>query len=262
MFFQPAGPSLYPESPHSYIADSLLWIVLILSVVFAFFLLVEYLNTKQKHHVLWAMSFIATFILYHLVANNGTLGVALNSLTAGFTVAIPGLIAAGLMYAIWGREKKLLDRWSFAGLYLLGVCVMFVIVSILSLGNIQDAILKAHLDLNPTATITNIAFVPVILIMIFNIGNSVAIIGISIYSTVKTKETSRAAWLMAIGGILYVIAGIFLALIIAELDDAILAYFKNTIVYFIAGGSILYAFGMLYEEKWRFNIPGIEFEER
>ncbi|MHA2399064.1 MAG: hypothetical protein ACXADU_09265 [Promethearchaeota archaeon] len=262
MFFQPAGPSLYPESPHSYIADSLLWIVLVLSVVFAFFLLVEYLNTKKIYHVLWAMAFIATFILYHLVANNSSLGVVQNSLTAGFTVAIPGLIGAGLMYAIWGKEKKLLDRWSFAGLYLLGVCVMFVIVSILSLGNIQSAILKAHLELNPSATITNILFVPIILTMIFNTINSVVIIGLPIYTTVKTKETSKAAWLIVIGGILYLIAGIFLGLIFAELDEAILAYFKNTIVYFLTGGTILYAFGMLYEEKWRFSIPGIEFEER
>jgi hypothetical protein len=233
-----------------------------MSIVFAFFLLVEYLNTRKIYHVLWAMSFIATFILYHLVANNSTLGVVGDSLSAGFTVAIPGLIAAGLLYAIWGREKKLFGRWSFAGLYLLGVVVMFVVVTILSLGNIKTAILNAMIDLNPSSTLTDIDFIPLILIMVFNLVNSVVIIGLPLISTIKTKETSKAAWLIVVGGILYVIAGIFLGLIFAELDDAILAYFRNTIVYFLAGGTILYAFGMLYEEKWRFSIPGIEFEER
>ncbi|MHA1915382.1 MAG: hypothetical protein ACW986_10100 [Promethearchaeota archaeon] len=262
MFFQPGGSSIYPSSPHSYIANTLLWIVLIMSIVFAFFLLVEYLNTRKIYHVLWAMSFIATFILYHLVANNSTLGVVGDSLSAGFTVAIPGLIAAGLLYAIWGREKKLFGRWSFAGLYLLGVVVMFVVVTILSLGNIKTAILNAMIDLNPSSTLTDIDFIPLILIMVFNLVNSVVIIGLPLISTIKTKETSKAAWLIVVGGILYVIAGIFLGLIFAELDDAILAYFRNTIVYFLAGGTILYAFGMLYEEKWRFSIPGIEFEER
>lgn len=260
MFFQPAGPSLYPASPHSYVANALLWIVLIISVVFAFFLLVEYLNTKKIYHVLWAMAFIATFILYHLVANNSTFGVFQDSISAGFTVAIPGLIAAGLMYAIWGREKQLLNRWSFAGLYLLGVVVMFIVTSIISLGNIKTAIEAALADLG--MPISDIDHVPLILIMVFNLINSAVIIGLPIYSTVKTKETSTKAYLMAVGGILYVIAGIFLALIFAELDDAILAYFRNTLVYFLAGGTILYAFGMLYEEKWRFSIPGIEFEER
>jgi len=40
-----------------------------------------------------------------------------------------------------------------------------------------------------------------------------------------------------------------------------IAMMQNTVVYFLAGGTLLYAFGMLYGEKWRFNIPGIDFGE-
>ena len=257
----------YPSSPHSYIADALLWVVLIVAAVFAFFLLVEYLNTKQNYHLLWAMSMIATFILFHLVSNNGSFGVFNDSLSAGFSIAIPGGIAAGLLYATFGKEKKLFNKFSFGGIYVVALIVMFCVVSILALPNImraifEDAVLKDH------------SIIPLTLVIVFNAVNGAVIIGLPIYTTIKTKETSSKAYLISIGGILFAIAGIFLVVLFAAspepfvtpYDDDLfmmrlmITTMENTSVYFLAGGVVMYAFGMLYEEKWRFNIPGIDFE--
>jgi hypothetical protein len=255
----------YPSSPHSYIADALLWVVLIVAAVFAFFLLVEYLNTKQNYHLLWAMSMIATFILFHLVSNNGSFGVFNDSLSAGFSVFIPGGIAAGLLYAIYGKEKKLFNRFSFGGVYVAAVIVMFCLVSILGLPNIMRAFFEDTADHS---------IIPLSLVMVFNGVNGLVIIGLPIYTTIKTKETSSKAYLISIGGILFTIGGIFLAVLFAAsphpfiepydpdlfLMRLMITTMENTSVYILAGGVVFYAFGMLYEEKWRFNIPGIDFE--
>lgn len=254
----------YPSSPHSYVANALLWVVLIVAVVFAFFLLVEYLNTKQNYHLIWAMAFIATFILYHLVANNGTFGVFNDSLSAGFTIVIPGAIAAGLLYAIYGKEKKLFNKFSYGGVYVVTVVVMFCVVSILSLPNIKRAIFESTADYS---------YVPLTMVMIFNLVNSIVLIGLPIYTT-KKGETTNKAYMISAGAILYAIGGIFLAVIFAQASDlfsqpyntanymyrVMITIFQNTVVYFLTGGTLLYAFGMLYGEKWRFAIPGIEFE--
>lgn len=255
----------YPSSPHSYVADALLWVVLIVAVVFAFFLLVEYLNSHNNYHLLWAMSFIATFILYHLVANNSTFGVLNDSLTAGFSIFIPGAIAAGLLYAMYGKEKKLFGKFSYGGVYSVAVVIMFVVVSILALPNVMQAAHEGAGDYS---------YYPLTLVMIFNLVNALVIIGLPIYTT-KKGETTNKAYMMAAGGILYTIGGIFLALIFAQAPDLfsepyntanymfrlMIAMLQNTVVYFLAGGTLLYAFGMLYGEKWRFNIPGIDFGE-
>lgn len=269
MLLQPTGTSIYPSSPHSYVADALLWVVLIVAAVFAFFLLVEYLNTKKNYHLLWAMSFIATFILYHLVANTGTFGVFNDSLSTGFTIFIPGAIAAGLLYAIYGKEKKLFNKFSYGGVYVVAVIVMFVIISILGLENVMTAFFAEAGDYS---------YIPLTLVMIFNLINGIVLIVLPIYTT-KKKETTTKALLITVGAILYTIGGIFLAFIFAqapnlfEVDPITLEYIpeefmmrlmistmENTVVYFLACGTLLYAFGMLYGEKWRFNIPGIDFE--
>ena len=244
----------YPGSPHSYIANALLWIVLIIAAVYAFFLLVEYINTKEIHHLLWAMSFVVIFILYHMVANTSTFGVFDDSLSAGFTIIIPGLIAAGILYAVWGKEKKLFGLFSVGGAYLFMTIVCFIIISVLSLANVQRAIIESASG--------DMAYFPKILTLGVNVANSAIIIGIPLYTTLKTKETTGKAYLMVAGGILNVIAMIFLALVWAELEAELLDYLLNTIVYFIAGSIVLFAFGMLIEDKWRFSIPGIEFEAR
>jgi len=254
----------YPSSPHSYVANALLWVVLIVAVVFAFFLLVEYLETKKNYHLLWAMSFIATFILYHMVANTSTFGVFNDSLSAGFTVFIPGAIATGLLYAIFGKEKKLFGKFSYGGVYSVAVIVMFVVVSITGLPNVMVAFHGAKGDYS---------YYPLTLALIFNFVNALVIIALPIYTT-KKGDTSNKAYMMAAGGILFTISSIFLALIYATPADLffepfiasnymarlMMATIENTVVYFLAGTVLLYAFGMLYGEKWRFKIPGIEFE--
>ena len=256
----------YPSSPHSYVANALLWVVLIVAVVFAFFLLVEYLNTHNNYHLLWAMSFIATFILYHLVANNGTFGVLNDSLTAGFSIFIPGAIAAGLLYAMYGKEKKLFGKFSYGGVYSVAVVVMFVVVSMLALPYLMRAVYDGVSG--------DYSYWALSLVMIFNLVNALVIIILPIYTTMK-GDTTNKAYMMAAGGILYTIGGIFLALIFAQAPDLfsepyntanymfrlMIAMMQNTVVYFLAGGTLLYAFGMLYGEKWRFNIPGIDFGE-
>jgi hypothetical protein len=166
---------------------------------------------------------------------------------------------------MYGKEKKLFDKFSYGGVYSVAVVIMFVVVSILALPNVMIAVFEGKGDYS---------YYPLTLVMIFNLVNALVIIVLPIYTT-KKGETTNKAYMMAAGGILYTIGGIFLAVIwVAPADlffepliasnymaRLMVALCENTVVYFLAGGTLLYAFGMLYGEKWRFTIPGIDFGE-
>ena len=93
----PAGPA-NPWSTGNYRqADILTWVTIVLCLVWAFFLLAEYLNTHKIHHLVWAMSFIATWIVFHQVTLLGSYSVVDDSVGAALSMFIPGGIAAGLI---------------------------------------------------------------------------------------------------------------------------------------------------------------------
>lgn len=249
---------LYPPSPQSRIADILFWTQIVFVAVFAFFLLVEYLNSHQITHLLWAMAFIATWITYHLVALTSNFSVLHSSIIAGFGVFIPGAIASGLLFNIFGREKKILGIFSIGSLWLLLVIILAVFIGLLSLsGMFGPYFVSLRVVLLPDAP--DWAWFPKLFVMGLNTANAIVIIGLPIYTTVKTKETSSSAYLISIGGVLMSISGILLAETYAGIADNVIA--APLIVYTTVPAFVFYVFGMLYENKWKFNIPGIEFEE-
>jgi hypothetical protein len=244
--------SIWPVSPHSYIANLVIWMQLVLVAVTAFFLLVEYINTHQIHHLLWAGAFILVFVIFHRVTLQSTYGVGDDALTIGFTAFISGAISAGMIYAVLGREKKVLGRISIAMLYMIIVIVMSTLIGLLSISQVRNYWFPEKLDMTYVYLLATIW-------QFISIG---VIIGFPIYTTKIKKETSNAALLMTVGGVLMALTEILLLLIMTESP-----YTPNTetiapfLVYFVFLTYALYIFGMLYEKKWRFEIPGIEFED-
>lgn len=241
----------YPsDQPASGVADILIWIMIVVVAVSAFFLLVEYINTHQTHHLLWASAFIGIWIVFHQVTLLGTYGVAMDSVGAGISVFSSGAIATGLLFAIFGKEKKLLGRISIGMLYLIIVLIISVLVALLGLSIIRSTWFPDGLPYWPVVVIEIIMYT----------ANAVIIVGLPIYTTLKTKETEKSAYLMSAGGLLMSIAGIFWALMYTIGGD-LAVILVTLLVYPIVFGMMFYVFGMLYEAKWRFNIPGIEFED-
>ena len=241
----------YPSGqPGSGVADILIWIMIVVAAVAAFFLLVEYINTHQTHHLLWAGAFIGIWIVFHQVTLLGTFGVAMDSLGAGISVFSSGAIATGLLYAVFGKEKKLLGRIPIGMAWLIVTLIMSVVVGLFGLSIIRSTWFSDGLPYWPVAVIEMIVYT----------ANAVIIVGLPIYTTLKTKETEKSAYIISAGGLLWTIAGIFWSLMYTIGDD--LAVILVTIlVYPIVFGTFCYVFGMLYEKKWRFDIPGIEFED-
>jgi hypothetical protein len=250
----PSGPPNPFDLGNYEVASTLIWIQIIIAAIFAFFMLVEYINTRKTYHLLWAASFITIWIVFHQVASStiGSFELLDDSVIAGLSAFIPGAIAAGLIYSVY-EGKKLKDRVSYGQLYLVLTLIMSVAIGILSSVYIRTAILDSYTE--------DITYIPRILTMIFNIVNAIVIIGLPIYTTMKTKETTRSAYLIAVGGILMSIQGIFFALTLAEISAEGSFIFMGLTPYLLLFSTAFYAFGMLYEKKWRFNIPGVEFED-
>lgn len=283
-------------------ADILLWVAGIIAVVFAFFLLVEYFNTKKINHVLWAISLIITFVVFHIVANSGTYSVLLSDVLAGLTTLIPGLIAAGLLYSVF-EDKKLLGRFRYGHVYIIFILVL-TLFNILSRFNFLKTSI-AYWDIvtaRGTTTYTPVLeyegltntlgldefsrlWVPQLLSGLSVIPSMAIIVGLPLYTTYKTKETGKSALLVSVGGFLLGLSGIFLFLLTRTLTigtvivdvEGVITVYDNIITgegllipldgyimlglfaYLILFSVGFFVIGLLYEKKWSFDIPGIEF---
>ena len=113
--------------------------------------------------------------------------------------------------------------------------------------------LTAWLDLNADAV------VPYIVMLISYVVSTCVIIGIPLYTTLKTKETTKAAHFITFGGLLAFAGGICMSVVSFDIGDAFIA--MGLYSYFFTFSMLFFAFGMLYEKKWAFNIPGIDFED-
>ncbi|MHA1933059.1 MAG: hypothetical protein ACW96X_10985, partial [Promethearchaeota archaeon] len=245
MFFQPSAPDPWATGGYR-IADTLIWIQIVIAAVFAFFLLVEYLNTHKTHHLVWAFALIATWIVFHQVTLLGTYTLFRQSVIAGLSVFIPGAIAAGLLYVLM-EDTRILGKIKVATLFSFLILVMTVGITMLSLENIQG-----FFFIDP--------WFPLVLTMATNLASAIVIIGLPIYTTVKTKETTESAYLISVGGVLMSMAGIILGTVYFGVATAEFAAL-GMLSWIFVSATVFIAFGMLYEKKWNFNIPGIEFEE-
>jgi len=213
----------------------LLLITGIAAILFGLFMVLDFLNNKKIHHLLWALSFIVLFIAGIILVLTNDYSLLLSPAVAALAALIPGGIAAGLFFVIFEEKTKL-----YGYIYTLFVLVMVVLIGI---AKVVDS---------PGAPAT---------VMIAHIPSGLSIILLPIYTTYKTKDTDWKALLMSIGGIVVSIAGLLLALFrIGPGDIALLTLILTLLPIILLLTAIFFAFGMLLPEKWAFAIPGIKKE--
>jgi len=285
MIFQPSGGLPDPWGLSSYRShDILIWVMIIFAAVMAFFLLAQYLNTRKPYHLMWGSALILTFIAFHQVANTGSYVWLLTSLGTGFMILIPGLIAAGLLLATF-ESKPLVGQ-----IYLLCIIIVAIGTIIVGLENFHYSVFtgatKAFDPWYPYAQSGNL--IPWTYLtdnwfrMSLTAGTALVSLGvmlvIPLYTSLKSRETSRKALLMVIAPVLliaWIIVFIFGMTFVDELVHVINwinwdVYAITNIVFWWTFGLFPYFFmfslvflvlGIHYEPKWKFSIPGVEVEE-
>jgi hypothetical protein len=245
----PSGPA-NPFSLSEYRShDILIWVTIIVGAVWAFFMLVEYINTRKVYHLYWALAFIAMYIVFHQIALIGSYGDLRTNISAALSSIVAGFIAVGLLSAIYPDKK--LWKLTWAQWYLVYVLIMAILIGIYKLEVIQLTLLGL--------TAENEWWVPSLMVILSHAPSAGIITFLPLYTTLKTKETERPALLMSIGGILLGLTGFLLSLALSEIADPfiVMGLFPYMLIFSVG----CFAFGMLYEKTWRFEIPGVEFED-
>jgi len=285
MIFQGGGPP-DPWSLSGYrTADILIWVTIILAAVMAFFLLAQYMNTRKPQHLVWGFALICTFIAFHQVANTGSYVWILTEVGLGFMIIIPGLIAAGLLLATF--ENKPLIGW----IYLLCVIVVASGTIIIGLETFHYAIFtegtKEFAPFYPYAESGSL-IIPIKYLtdnwfrLSVTAVASVASLGvmlvIPLYTTLKTKETTRKALLIIIPPIVFIAWIIFfifgmtyIEVLVRVINTKNWDLFETTNIvlwwnfgflpYFFMFSMAFLVLGIHYEPKWTFTIPGVEVED-
>ena len=208
----------------------LLWITGIAAILFALFMLLDFLKNKKIYHLLWALAFIVLFVAGVVLVFTNDYSLLLSPLVSALAALIPGGIAAGLYFIVFEEKTKL-----YGYIFLLFVIVMVILIGITKAVN------------SPGASAT---------VMVAHIPSSLSIILLPIYTTFKTKDTDWKALLVSIGGLIMSLAGLLLALFTVGAADIVLILTLLPIVLLLT--AIFFAFGMLLPEKWGFTIPGIK----
>jgi hypothetical protein len=222
----PYDVSAYPG------AVVLLLITGVAAILFAIFMLLDFIKNKKIYHLLWALSFLIVFIAGVLLVVTNDFSLLLTPLVAALAALIPGGIAAGLYFAVFGEKN---DKIGLG--YLLFVIVMVVLIGITKVVE------------SPGQSIV---------VMVAHIPSSLSIILIPLYTTLKTKDTDWKAILVSIGGLIISIAGVMLAFLTSgsTLFTAELIFTLLPIVLLLT--ALFFALGMLLPEKWTFGIPGLK----
>jgi hypothetical protein len=221
--------------------------MLILAVVMAFFLLMEYFNTRKTPHLLWSFALIFTFIAFHQVANTGSYTWLFESWGTGFMIIIPGLIASGVLLSTF-ESKPLIGQ-----LYLLLIAIVAVITTISGLEYIA-----------PTLEIDDVVRYSLVAVPgLISVG---IMLGVPLYTTLISKETTSKALLM-VGAAAILIIYIVVSIFAYTTEDTLIARY---VMMFWVWGLFPYIFiltitllvlGIHYEPKWTFTIPGVEVED-
>jgi len=193
------------------------------------------------------------WIAFHQVIAAGDYSIMLGPVMALMLGFIPGLLAAGLLMAVF-EDTKILGN-----LYALFALIMGIVIAFLKFdptGALGDA---AAID-------PAVALLPSIMVMVLHIPSALIIVVLPLITTIK-KQTRWPALLMTVGGILFGVVGLLLSLVVTDFFEP---YAPIDLRYVVMGlfsiflllASICFAFGTLIPAKWNFDIPGIEFEER
>jgi len=223
-------------------ADIFIWITVILCAVWVFFLYIEYFKTHKAFHLIWAIVFTAATILFHQITFIGSFSIFENPLWSAITLFIPGGFAAGLLYSTFD-SKKLANKISFGTAY-----IIFVIAA-----SSINALLIIYSE---SLHIGNNYY---IVMIISNTISSVIIIGVPLYTTLKTKETSRIAYFVMAYGFLAGAGGICMSIAVLGMGDAFFAI--GLYSYFLLLSKTSIAFGILFEKKWTFSILSFKIKE-
>ena len=223
-------------------ADIFIWITVILCAVWAFFLYVEYFKTRKTFHLVFAIVFTAATILFHQITFIGSFSIFGKPLWARITLFIPGGFAAGLLYSAFD-SKKLANKISYGTSYIIMVIISSIIIALL-------IIYKEILNINNNYYLVMI---------ITNTISSAIIIGVPLYTTLKTKETSKIAYFVMAYGFLAGAGGICMSVAVLGMGDP---YFVIGLYsYFLILSKTSIAFGMLFEKKWTFSILSFKVTE-
>ena len=249
LFQPPSGPSSPFDVGEYQWASTLLWITSIIGIIWGFLLIVSYINTRKRHHLVWGASFSIIWIGFHQVISMANFEVMI---TDGFMAAmfafIPGLLAAGLLMAVFS-DKKIIGN-----LYALFALIMAIAIGFAKFDPFQ------LLDAAP--------FVPSIIVVSLHIPSALIIVILPLLTTLK-KETRWPALFMTIGGILFGLVGGLLSLVLTGVVGfdpvtgidwryAVMGSFSIILLF----AALAFMLGTIIPAKWNFEIPGIEFEER
>ena len=235
--------TLDPWETSNYIqADIFIWITVILCAVWAFFLFMEFFKTLKAFHLIWAIVFTAATILFHQITFIGSFSIFENPLWSAITLFIPGGFAAGLLYSTFD-SKKLANKISFGTAY-----IIFVIAA--------SSIIALLIIYSETLSIGNNYY---LVMIISNTISSAIIIGVPLYTTLKTKETSRIAYFVMAYGFLAGAGGICMSIAVLGMGDTF--FVIGLYSYFLILSKTSIAFGMLFEKKWTFSILSFKIKE-
>lgn len=185
--------------------------------------------------MIWAIAFTAATIIFHQITFIGSFAIVVEPFWAAVTLFIPGGFAAGLLYSVFD-SKKLANKISYGTIYLIFIFVASTLTAIL-------IIFSKFLSFNDNFYIV---------MVISNSASSAIIIGAPLYTTLKTKETSRIAYFMMAYGFLAGAGGICMSIAVTGMGDPFFALGLYTYFLIISKTSI--AFGILFEKKWTFSI--------
>jgi len=252
VLFQPAsGPSSPFDVGEYQWASTFLWIVAIVSIIWGFLLIVDYINTRKRHHLLWGASFSIIWIGFHQVISTGDFSILLEGFMASMLAFIPGLLAAGLIMAVY-KDKKWGDY------YALYVLVM--------------AILIGMAKFDPFYWFATAPWAPSVFVMLLHIPSGLAILILPILTTFMSKETRWPALFVSIGGLLWGLVGLLLVLVtlfegmfidliaVTTIDYRYVIFGSFSIILLFV--AIFWALGTIIPSMWNFEVPGVEFEER
>ena len=192
--------------------------------------------------MIWAIAFTAATIIFHQITFIGSFAIVVEPFWAAVTLFIPGGFAAGLLYSVFD-SKKLANKISYGTIYLIFIFVASTLTAIL-------IIFSKFLSFNDNFYIV---------MVISNSASSAIIIGAPLYTTLKTKETSRIAYFMMAYGFLAGAGGICMSIAVTGMGDPFFALGLYTYFLIISKTSI--AFGILFEKKWTFSILSFKIKE-
>ena len=124
VLFQPSStpPTPWDVGEQRY-AETFLWIVAIIGIIWAFLLIMSYIQTRKRHHLLWGASFGIMWIAFHQVIASGDYSIMLGPVMALMLGFIPGLLAAGLLMAVFD------DKPIIGNLYALFALIMGILIA-------------------------------------------------------------------------------------------------------------------------------------